>query len=80
MFGGLGMMLSGLGVVIGGYLGVMKLFFGMSLSDRPLFLLAILMVIVGVQFIVSGILADIMIKVYYGQHEMKNYLVERFVE
>jgi len=80
VFGGLGMMLSGLGVVIGGYLGIQKLFFGMSLSDRPLFLLAILMVIVGVQFIVSGILADIMIKVYYGQNDRKNYLIEREIK
>lgn len=79
VFGGLGMMLSGLGVVIGGYLGIQKLLFGMGLSDRPLFLLAILMVIVGVQFIVSGILADIMIKVYYGQNDRKNYLIERMV-
>jgi len=37
------------------------------------------MVIVGVQFIVSGILADIMIKVYYGQNERKNYLIERMI-
>ena len=79
VFGGLGMMLSGLGVVIGGYLGVQRLFFGVGLSDRPLFLVAILMMIVGVQFVVSGILADIMIKVYYGQHYRKNYLVERMV-
>ena len=79
VFGGLGMMLSGLGVVIGGYLGIQKLLFGMGLSDRPLFLLAILMVIVGVQFIVSGILADIMIKVYYGQNDRKNYLIERMI-
>ena len=74
------MMLSGLGVVIGGYLGVQRLFFGVGLSDRPLFSVAILMVIIGVQFIVSGILADIMIKVYYGQNERKNYLVEREIK
>jgi len=80
VFGGLGMMLSGLGVVIGGYLGVQRLFFGMGLSDRPLFSVAILMVIVGVQFIVSGILADIMIKVYYGQNDRKNYLIESVTE
>ena len=76
VFGGFGMVLSGLGVVIGGYLGIQRLFLGVGLSDRPLFLVAILMVIVGVQFIVSGILADIMIKVYYGQNERKNYLIE----
>jgi len=80
VFGGLGMMLSGLGVVIGGYLGVQRLFFNQALSDRPLFLVAILMVIIGVQFVVSGILADIMIKVYYGQNDMKNYLIEGIIE
>lgn len=79
VFGGLGMVLSGLGVVIGGYLGIQRLFFGVGLSDRPLFLVSILIVIVGVQFIVSGILADIMIKVYYGQNDRKNYLIERMV-
>jgi hypothetical protein len=60
-------------------MGIERLFFGVGLSDRPLFLLAILMVIIGVQFIVSGILADIMLKVYYGQNERKNYLIERVV-
>lgn len=80
VFGGLGIMLSGLGVVIGGYLGVQRLFFNQALSDRPLFLVAILMVIIGVQFVVSGILADIMIKVYYGQNDMKNYLIEGIIE
>ena len=79
MFGGLGLLLSVSGTMIGSYLGIQKLFFGHGLSDRPLFLLAILMVIIGVQFIVSGILADIMLKVYYGQNERKNYLIEKVV-
>lgn len=80
VFGGLGLLLSISGTMLGGLMGIEKLFFGRSLADRPLFLLAILMVIIGVQFIVSGILADIMLKVYYGQNERKNYLIERVVE
>ncbi len=80
VFGGLGLMLSIIGGLLGTYLGIERLFFGRGLSDRPLFLLAILMVIIGIQFIVSGILADIMLKVYYGQNERKNYLIERVVE
>ncbi len=79
MFGGLGLLLSVLGSLLGGYMGLERVFFGRSLSDRPLFLLGVLMVIIGVQFIVSGILADIMIKVYYGQNERKNYLIEKVV-
>jgi hypothetical protein len=37
------------------------------------------MAIMGVQFITTGILADIMVKIYYGQNGRKNYLVERVV-
>jgi glycosyltransferase involved in cell wall biosynthesis len=79
VFGGLGLLLSISGTILGGYLGIDRLLSGRALSDRPLFLLAILMVIIGVQFIVSGILADIMCKLYYGQNERKNYLIEKMV-
>lgn len=79
VFGGLGLLLGISGALIGGYLGIERLFYGYSLSDRPLFLLAILMMIIGVQFIVSGILADIMLKIYYGQNERQNYLIEKIV-
>jgi len=79
VFGGLGLLLSSSGTLIGSYLGIQKLFFGRGLSDRPLFLLAILMIIIGVQFVVSGLLADIMLKVYYCQNGRKNYLIERVV-
>jgi len=80
VFGGLGLLPGISGTLLGGYMGMERLFLGVGLSDRPLFLLAVLMVIIGVQFIVSGILADIMLKVYYGQNERKNYLIERVVE
>lgn len=52
---------------------------GAVLLDRPIFLLGVVMIITGVQFIVSGIMADIMLKVYYGQNERKNYLIEKVV-
>jgi hypothetical protein len=79
MFGGLGLLLSISGIILGGYMGIERLLFGRALSDRPLFLLAVLMMIIGVQFVVSGILADIMCKLYYGQNERKNYLIEKMV-
>ncbi len=79
MFGGLGLLLGISGTLLGGYMGIERLFFGKGLSDRPLFLLAILMIIIGVQFVASGILADIMCKLYYGQNERKNYLIEKTV-
>jgi glycosyltransferase involved in cell wall biosynthesis len=59
VFGGLGLLLGISGTLLGTYMGIERLFFGVGLSNRPLFLLAVLMVIIGVQFIVSGILADV---------------------
>jgi glycosyltransferase involved in cell wall biosynthesis len=80
VFGGLGLLLSVIGGIVSLYLVFLRLFFGMGLADRPLFLVSIFMVIVGVQFVVTGVLADIMLKVYYGQKERKPYLVEAVVE
>ncbi|MFC1925774.1 glycosyltransferase family 2 protein [Chloroflexota bacterium] len=78
--GGLGLVLLIAGVVLGGYLGIEKLFFDAALADRPLFLVAILMVIVGIQFVAFGVLADIMIRVYYKQADRKTYVIEEIVE
>lgn len=79
IFGGLGLILAIAGVILGLYLGVQRIFFGVGLADRPLLLLAILMVIVGIQFVVFGVLADIMIRVYYRQGVRKNYVIEKII-
>ncbi len=79
IFGILGVILAAVGGAIVTYLVGEKLIFGAQLADRPLFISSILMAIMGVQFITTGILADIMVKIYYGQNGRKNYLVERVV-
>lgn len=80
IFGSIGIILSSIGGIITLYLGIFRLFFGGGLSDRPLFTASIMLLIIGVQFLTMGILADIMVKIYYGQNGRKNYLVERIVE
>lgn len=79
IFGVLGLVLFAAGGAIVIYLVLEKLLLGMQLADRPLFISSILMAVMGVQFITTGILADIMVKIYFGQKERKNYLVERVV-
>ena len=80
VFGGLGLVSAIVGMGVTAYLIIARLFLHEGLADRPLLMLAILMVIVGMQFIVSGILADIMLKIYYGQNGRKNYVIEKVVE
>lgn len=70
LFGGLGLFLILAGGALGFCLLVAKVFFAVPLGDSNLPLLAVLAVILGVQFFVSGILADIAIRNYYGGKKM----------
>jgi glycosyltransferase involved in cell wall biosynthesis len=77
IFGGSGLIMGFVGFCITAYLILERLLFGAGLSERPLFLIGILLIIVGVQFLAIGLLADIMLKVYYGQNQRKSYLIEK---
>lgn len=72
LFGGLGLLLSFSGFLIGLYLSIIKFFYHQGISNRPLLLLGILIIILGVQFIIFGLLADIMVKIYYQEERQYN--------
>jgi glycosyltransferase involved in cell wall biosynthesis len=80
VFGGMGLIMAGIGLILALYLGISRLFYGSELTNRPLFLVALVLFIVGVQFVAFGILADILLKVYYGQNDRKPYLEEFVVK
>ncbi len=63
--GGTGLFSAGIGSLMLLYLIIIKIFLGASIGDRPLLLFGILFIIVGFLFIMFGILADILMKVYY---------------
>jgi len=69
LFGGVGLLMAAFGCLLGAWLTLSKLLWHTSLSDRPLLLLAVLLVIVGVQFILFGLMADILVKTYYRGHQ-----------
>jgi len=80
VFGGAGLMMGVIGLLIALYLGISRLLFGTGLTDRPLFLVAFFLMVIGIQFVAIGILADILLKIYYGQNGRKNYLVETVIK
>lgn len=80
IFGGSGMIMSAVGFIIALYLGLDRVLFGTALTNRPLFLVALVFLIIGLQFIALGIIADILLKIYYSQNERKPYLVEKVIE
>jgi glycosyltransferase involved in cell wall biosynthesis len=75
IFGGLGI-ISGMVGIAGGMLSVyLKIIRGTSLSDTALPLFAVFMCLLGIQFFMSGILADISIKNYFSNRQYKGYRV-----
>ncbi|WP_254591444.1 glycosyltransferase family 2 protein [Methanocella conradii] len=79
IFGTVGLLISTLGGLVSIYLIMERLFFNTRLSDKPLFTLSVLSVIIGIQFIALGILADISIKAYYNQKKFKSYRIENTI-
>ena len=79
IFGGFGIILSLLGFILGLSLIVARQFYGLSLGQSQLPLLAVLMVVIGVQFFISGLMADISIKNYYSNGR-RTYSIEKIVE
>lgn len=79
VFGSMGILVGAVGMLSLTFLIVERLLFGTSLADRPLFTLSVLAIIVGMQFIALGILADISLKTYYSQKRINNYRIEKII-
>lgn len=70
LFGRVGLLSSFLGTLITLYLAGMKIFMGMPLSNRPLLLLGILMILGGLQFISLGLISELIINRINPAHRL----------
>jgi len=67
--------LSGVGSVLLAWLGAQRLFFGVPLASRPIVLLAILLVVTGVQFITLGLLGEMLARTYHESQDKPIYVL-----
>jgi glycosyltransferase involved in cell wall biosynthesis len=77
VFGMLGIAAAGTGAAIGAYLTAIKLFFGAQIGGRPLLFLAVLLIVVGVQFVVMGLLGEMLARIYHESQQKPIYTVKR---
>ena len=75
VFGGVGLGLAALGFLCGIYLTFVKLALGANIGSRPLLLLAALLVILGVQMISMGLLAEMITRTYYEAQNKPIYMI-----
>lgn len=71
-FGALGLGVGGAGGLLLGYLGVLKLM-GQDIGTRPLLALAFVLVLGGLQFLTTGVLAELLIRIYYDGGHARPY-------
>jgi glycosyltransferase involved in cell wall biosynthesis len=75
VFGLLGLLSCTAGTLISTWLAVEKLLFGHSLADRPLLHLGVLLIVVGVQLLSLGLLADVVSRTYHEAQNRRPYFV-----
>ncbi len=80
IFGLLGLGSFVAGLIISIWLSVQRLFFGQSLANRPLLLLGAILIIIGFQFIMLGLLAEIMVRAYHESSGKTIYVVREVID
>jgi len=78
LFGSMGVALIGLGVLSFIYVFTLWVMNRIDLSDHFLSIVSVFLIVLGVQFFVSGIMADLLVKNYYK--DKKRYTVRSFLK
>lgn len=71
--GGLFLLIAGFGIC--GWLALNKLLYGIHLADRPLLLLGVLLLVVGIQLVSLGLVADVLARTYFESQGKRTYHV-----
>jgi glycosyltransferase involved in cell wall biosynthesis len=80
LFGLCGLLAVLLGGAITLLLGIQKVFFGVRLADRPLLLLGVLLVVIGVQFVTLGLIGEMLARTYHESQEKPIYWIKEVLE
>jgi len=78
-FGMPGLALGGIGGALITYLTIARLFFDVPLGDRPLLIFAFMLLIIGLQFILFGLIGEMQTRTYYESQNKPIYHVRRTV-
>ncbi|MBD2358268.1 glycosyltransferase family 2 protein [Tolypothrix sp. FACHB-123] len=79
VFGLLGLISMILGTIIGIYLTFLKLAWGQMIGNRPLLILAVLLLVTGVQLFCFGLLAELLMRTYHESQGRPIYRVREVV-
>ncbi len=79
IFGLLGLAVGGSGMLLAVVLSYQRIVQGVPLANRPILLLAVLLVVVGAQFVGIGLLGEMMVRTYHESQRKPVYSVREIV-
>ncbi len=90
LFGSMALVLSFSGLVIAGSLAISKIYHGIidgwagfhayEIGNRPLLLLAILLIVIGVQLLMMGFLGEMIMRIYYESRDKPVYYIRQVLD
>ncbi len=80
VFGSLGLAFSATGIILLLYLSAVKFILGQDIGNRPLLMLSILLVVVGVQMITMGLLGELVVRTYHESQGKRIYVIREILE
>jgi glycosyltransferase involved in cell wall biosynthesis len=80
IFGLIGLVTGGVGALITAYLAYIRLFTTQGIGDRPLLLLGVMLIFIGVQLVTFGLLAEVMARTYYESQDKPTYVIREIRE
>lgn len=80
VFGPIGVLCVLVGFAFGMYLTVQKFVHNLDIGGRPLLLLAILLIFIGIQFITMGLLGEMLARTYHESQDRPIYVVGEILE
>ena len=74
-FGSIGLLFGGVGGLVLAYLAWVKFGLGEDIGTRPLLLVGVVLVIASLQFITTGVVAELLTRTYFESSRVKPYVV-----
>jgi hypothetical protein len=79
MFGGVGLTMGAVGLLITAYITYQR-FFGFQSANRPLFWVGLMMALGGVMLIMNGLLAELIARTYHESQDKPTYVIREIRE
>ncbi len=80
IFGLLGLASGILGFIISLWLSYQRIILKVSSANRPLLLLGVLLIVIGIQFVTLGLLAEIMVRAYHESSGKSIYFIREVID